>query len=349
MDQVAADATAFRNYLVAGAAADRGWTDDDMACRPGGRVQGPRPTGALRAAAAAAPRATAEEARQREVLATLEALAGANSAGVSVRRHLLDARGKLGQAYLDAGRAEEARAAFDAAATDLRRLAEDHPKNEQLRIDLANSQLSVGDAFAAAGRLAEAVGGWGRSLATLEEALRANPVSVPAAGPGRPFAPRGDQCGRVRLWDRASGTTGGRSRSASGRLRQVVRLCRVDAGDRRRGRLPALVDRVAAARGRHGTDLFHLGRALCWPPTSGRSRRRRAGRRQLRGLGLGAWCRGSPPSGAGRRAGCPSSNRSGRAQEVAGPRPGPAATRAGRRRPRRCGRPTPRRTTGPRR
>src|SRR5207248_2976129 len=99
-----------------------------------------------------------------------------------------------------------ARAVYDEAVAASRRLVEDFPKNEQLRLDLAAGRVAAGDVFAAAGRLAEAVRVWDEGLAVLEDAVRANPVGVPArTALAAQSLHVGNQLGGVGLWGRAAG------------------------------------------------------------------------------------------------------------------------------------------------
>jgi WD40 repeat protein/Tfp pilus assembly protein PilF len=94
------------------------------------------------------------------------------------RRVMAQARQSLGQALLDAGRADEANAAFDEALAIRLKLVEENPHSEQLRADLAASQIAAGDRLANADKLADAARSWEAGVATLEAALKASPDSV---------------------------------------------------------------------------------------------------------------------------------------------------------------------------
>ena len=84
----------------------------------------------------------------------------------------------MAQALLDAGRIDEAKAGFDEAMAERQSLLNEAPTDEQLRIDLIQSQISIGDLLAAAGRLADASQTWEAGIAALEAAHKANPNST---------------------------------------------------------------------------------------------------------------------------------------------------------------------------
>jgi tetratricopeptide (TPR) repeat protein len=147
----------------------------------------------------------AKLAARQTMLTALEALAGPAPTARYVRRTLAQARQYLGEAYLGAGRAEEAKAVLDEALAIRQKLVEEAPKNDQLRADLAVSQTAAGDLLARGGKLADAAKTWEAGLATLEAALKASPNSIPfqAALLERRLHV-GCQYGLVGMWDRAA-------------------------------------------------------------------------------------------------------------------------------------------------
>jgi len=142
---------------------------------------------------------------RQECLAVLEALGAPEPTARHVRRSLAQARQDLAHALLDAGRVEDARAAFDEALAVRQRLLEESPSSEQLLADLAQSQSAAGDLFAAAGKLVDAGKAWEKALATLEDGLKKNPNSIPlkTARASR-LVHVSYQYGRLGLWDLAT-------------------------------------------------------------------------------------------------------------------------------------------------
>jgi serine/threonine protein kinase/tetratricopeptide (TPR) repeat protein len=141
---------------------------------------------------------------RQECLATLEALGAPEPTARHVRRALAQARQNLAQAFLDAGRASDARSAVDEALEVRRRLLEESPSSEPLRTDLAQSQSAAGDLFAAAGGMNDAKPIWVKALATLSDGLQKNSNSIPlATARADTLAHVADQYGRLGLWELA--------------------------------------------------------------------------------------------------------------------------------------------------
>ncbi len=141
---------------------------------------------------------------RQECLAVLETLAAPESTARHVRRALAQARQDLAQALLDAGRALDARLAFDEALALRQSLVEESPSSEQLLADLAESQSAVGDLFAAAGKLTDAKRSWEKAVATLDDGLKKNPNSIPSrTARAARLTHITDQYGQLGLWDLA--------------------------------------------------------------------------------------------------------------------------------------------------
>jgi serine/threonine protein kinase/tetratricopeptide (TPR) repeat protein len=115
----------------------------------------------------------------RQIVAGLLALQPADGGPPFARRSLAAAHEKLAEAYLADKRYDEAKASFADALAIRRKLAADAPKDEQAQADLAATQTSTGDLLAAAGRYGDAAKTWEAGIATLEDALKTNPNSVP--------------------------------------------------------------------------------------------------------------------------------------------------------------------------
>jgi tetratricopeptide (TPR) repeat protein len=183
LERSAAEAVrSLRQHVVAGWC-DPGWMRHDPRTKPL-RQRGDfeellaRMDELAKAEAAAGKDGASPEERldaRRTILAALEALARPLSPARSVRRRLAQARQELARSLLDAGRVEEARAAFDESLAERQALAAEFPTDRALRIDLVQGRMATGDLLAAAGRLRDAVAAWEGGLTDLEAELGADP------------------------------------------------------------------------------------------------------------------------------------------------------------------------------